>query len=245
VGLMVLVPIVGLAGLLFLQSPSNDRNWVQNHAVLPTVEYAGDILTVGNVRDFRYDETGAIIEPRYEDRRYDISQLTEVWYGISHFSKFDGLAHSFLSFGFADGQYLALSIEARRTVGQPYDPLRGLFVAKVHSESVVVECEPDPDLRDTEQVPLLEEGGIEAFLRREVLPYTRDAWYLGDKVKTGYEVSFTRYFYKPKPLRTLEEIRADIRKDLARELELTPSSSVTIALPCSSLRLYARRGGSA
>ncbi len=74
----------------------------------------------------------------------------------------------------------------------------------------VVEYEPDPDLRDTEQVPLLEEGGIEAFLRREVLPYAPDAWYDPDSVKTGYEISFTRYFYKPQPLRTLEEIRADI-----------------------------------
>jgi hypothetical protein len=61
-----------------------------------------------------------------------------------------------------------------------------------------------------QQVPLLEEGGIEAFLRREVLPHAADAWYLPDTVKTGYEISFTRYFYKPKPLRTLEEIRADI-----------------------------------
>ncbi len=70
--------------------------------------------------------------------------------------------------------------------------------------------EPDPDLRDTEQVPLLEEGGIVAFLRREVLPHANDAWYVPDSIKTGYEVSFTRYFYKPQPLRTLEEIRADI-----------------------------------
>ena len=74
----------------------------------------------------------------------------------------------------------------------------------------MVEYEPDPDLRDTEQVPLLEEGGIEAFLRREVLPHAPDAWYDPDSVKTGYEISFTRYFYKPQPLRTLEEIRADI-----------------------------------
>ena len=74
-----------------------------------------------------------------------------------------------------------------------------------------VEYEPDSDLRDTEQVPLLEEGGVEVFLRREVLPYAADAWYVPDSVKTGYEISFTRYFYKPKPMRTtLEEIRADI-----------------------------------
>jgi len=90
------------------------------------------------------------------------------------------------------------------------DPLRGLFEATVGGKSAVVEYEPDSDLRDTEQVPLLEDGGIEAFIRREVLPYTPDAWIKEDATKIGYEASFTRHFYKPQPLRTLEEISADI-----------------------------------
>jgi type I restriction enzyme M protein len=90
------------------------------------------------------------------------------------------------------------------------DPLRGLFEATVDGKPATVEYEPDSDLRDTEQVPLLEEGGVEAFIRREVLPYTPDAWIREDATKIGYEVSFTRHFYKPQPLRTLEEISADI-----------------------------------
>ena len=94
--------------------------------------------------------------------------------------------------------------------GTAADPVRGLFEATIGGKRAVVEYEPDPDLRDTEQVPLLEEGGIEAFLKREVLPHAPEAWYVPDSVKTGYEISFTRYFYKPQPLRTLEEIRADI-----------------------------------
>ena len=94
--------------------------------------------------------------------------------------------------------------------GAQADPLRGLFEATIDGKPAVVEYEPDPDLRDTEQIPLLEEGGIDAFLKREVLPYAPDAWCAPDSVKTGYEISFTRYFYKPKPMRTLEEIRADI-----------------------------------
>ena len=89
-------------------------------------------------------------------------------------------------------------------------PLHGLFQTTVNGRPAVVEYEPDTDLRDTEQIPLTEEGGIEAFLRREVLPYAADAWYRPDSVKVGYEISFTRYFYKPKPMRTLAEIRADI-----------------------------------
>jgi type I restriction enzyme M protein len=94
--------------------------------------------------------------------------------------------------------------------GAKPDPLRGLVEAMLDGKPGVVEFEPDPDMRDTEQVPLLEPGGIEAFFRREVLPHAADAWYDADSVRTGYEVSFTRYFYKPQPLRSLEDIRADI-----------------------------------
>jgi type I restriction enzyme M protein len=90
------------------------------------------------------------------------------------------------------------------------DPMRGLYDAVIAGKACVVEYETDADLRDTEQVPLLEEGGIEAFIRREVLPYTPDAWVNNDATKIGYEVSFTRHFYKPQPLRTLAEISADI-----------------------------------
>jgi type I restriction enzyme M protein len=90
------------------------------------------------------------------------------------------------------------------------DPLHGRFEATVNGKLCVVEYEPDSDLRDTEQVPLLEQGGIKAFIQREVLPHAADAWIDENSIKTGYEVSFTRYFYKPQPLRSLEEIRADI-----------------------------------
>ncbi|MCY7412737.1 MAG: SAM-dependent methyltransferase, partial [Salinibacterium sp.] len=90
------------------------------------------------------------------------------------------------------------------------DPLRGMFDAVVSGKPAIVEYEPDSDLRDTEQVPLLEDDGIEAFIRREVLPHTPDAWIKEEATKIGYEISFTRHFYKPQPLRTLEEISADI-----------------------------------
>ena len=92
------------------------------------------------------------------------------------------------------------------------DSLHGLFEAMVQGRRCVVEYEPDPDLRDTEQVPLLEEGGVDAFVKREVLPYAPDAWVDEASAKIGYEISFTRYFYKPQPLRTLAEISADIEK---------------------------------
>ena len=102
--------------------------------------------------------------------------------------------------------------------GTEPDPLRGLFETTINNRPAIVEYEPDSDLRDTEQIPLREEGGIEAFLRREVLPYAGDAWYQQDSLKIGYEISFNLHFYKPQPMRTLDEIRADILA-LERETE--------------------------
>lgn len=98
------------------------------------------------------------------------------------------------------------------------DPICGRYEVSMGRKKCVVEYEPDPDLRDSEQVPLLEEGGIKAFIRREVLPYTPDAWIDESATKIGYEISFTRHFYKPQPLRTLDEIRADII-ELKKETE--------------------------
>ena len=68
------------------------------------------------------------------------------------------------------------------------------------------ELEPDTDLRDTEIVPLLFEGGIEEFFNQEVLPYHNDAWIDNKTTKVGYEINFMKYFYKPKQLDSVEVI---------------------------------------
>ena len=90
------------------------------------------------------------------------------------------------------------------------NPLYGLFADKKLSKTDAMEYETDPALRDKEQVPFMEKGGIESFFRREVLPHAPDAWIKQDSSKIGYEINFTRHFYKPRKMRTLDEIRADI-----------------------------------
>jgi type I restriction enzyme M protein len=72
---------------------------------------------------------------------------------------------------------------------------------------VLRRLETELALRDTEQVPLPEPGGVETFFHREVLPHLPDARVDPGSIKTGYEISFTRYFYQPQPLRTIEETR--------------------------------------
>ena len=82
----------------------------------------------------------------------------------------------------------------------------------------MVECEPDHDLCDTEQVPLLHEKSIDGFLGKEALPYVPDARYAHGSVKIGYGISLTRHLYKSQPTRPLEEKRADIMM-LGRDTE--------------------------
>ena len=101
-------------------------------------------------------------------------------------------------------------VESTTHLRKKPNPLYGLFAAKKMGKSVVVEYESDSELRDSEQIPLLEDGGIEAFFRREVLPYSPGAWIKKDATKIGYEISFTRHFYKPQKMRALDDIRADI-----------------------------------
>jgi type I restriction enzyme M protein len=76
--------------------------------------------------------------------------------------------------------------------------------------------EPDPELRDTENVPLKED--VHAYVEREVRPFLPDAWIDESRTRIGYEIPFTRHFYEYTPLRPLAEIEAEIRT-LEAEIE--------------------------
>ena len=71
--------------------------------------------------------------------------------------------------------------------------------------------ESNNNLKDSEQIPLLYNGGIKAFFENEVKPYVEDAWIDEDSAVIGYELGFTKYFYKPVQLRDVADIIADIR----------------------------------
>ena len=119
--------------------------------------------------------------------------------------------------GIADDVLRDLYVRGKyRDVILPMTVLRRLDAVLEDSKQAVL------DMKDTlDNAGVIEQdatGGIEAFLQREVLPYAPDAWYQPDSVRIGYEISFTRYFYKPQPMRTLAEIRADIL-ELEKETE--------------------------
>ncbi len=75
---------------------------------------------------------------------------------------------------------------------------------------------PDAELRDYEKIPL--KVNIDEYFEKEVRPHVPDAWMDRTKDKVGYEINFTKYFYKYQPLRSIEEIKNDIL-DLESETE--------------------------
>lgn len=85
------------------------------------------------------------------------------------------------------------------------------FITEKDLEAQPIVGEPDPELRDTEIIPFTYKGGIDAFVKNEVLTYTPDAWVDEKKTQIGYELSFTKYFYKPVQMRSMDEIVADLK----------------------------------
>lgn len=92
------------------------------------------------------------------------------------------------------------------------------FITEKDPTAQPIEGEPDVDLRDTENIPFTYEGGIDAFMKNEVLTYAPDAWVDEKKTQVGYEISFTKYFYKPVELRPMDEILKSLN-DLEQEAD--------------------------
>ncbi|MFN3888846.1 MAG: DUF4105 domain-containing protein [Beijerinckiaceae bacterium] len=120
---LALAPVL----LIWWQSltPSNDRDWAPDVAYPATGAVNGDILTVRNVRDFRW-RTESDFTPRWETRTYDLNKLDDVDLIASYWAGED-IAHILVSFGFGDGQRLVWSIELRRTKDQSYSALASFF----------------------------------------------------------------------------------------------------------------------
>ena len=128
---IILASLVGLGCVCLLLwyfsiRPSNDRVWAADQRVLPVAEFAGDSVTVRNVRNNRYRST-TDYDIAYEDRTYDLRALESLWYVVEPFSDWEGAAHTFLSFGFADGQYVSVSIEIRKEEGEEFSAWKGLL----------------------------------------------------------------------------------------------------------------------
>jgi hypothetical protein len=112
--------------LLVVVQPSNQRDWSPDQAQLASAEVLGDRLRLRNVRNARYRSTHDY-DVRWEERILDLTQLESAWFVVEPFADWRGPAHTFLSFGFRDGQFIAISAEIRRERGEAFSPLKGLL----------------------------------------------------------------------------------------------------------------------
>lgn len=126
--ILVVLLLVGGALAFALWPAATDRDWIPAHAVTPTVTFDGDHVVVQGVRNFRFSSAAPPVGG-FETREYDLSRLETLWYGLSvfHPDGWRGPAHGLFSFGFDDGTYVAISVEARKEKGEAYGVLRGLL----------------------------------------------------------------------------------------------------------------------
>lgn len=182
----LLEAIVALPNQLFYNTGISTYVWIiSNHK---PAERKGKVQLI-NAVDFYKKMSKSLGDKRNELSDEQIKEITEIYGAFNegeHCKIFDNK-----DFGYA-----------KVTVERPLIE-EGEVVADRSGKP-----KPDSSLRDTENIPLKED--VQDYMEREVLPHVPDAWVDEKKTKVGYEINFTKYFYRYQPLRSLEEIRKDI-----------------------------------
>jgi hypothetical protein len=119
------VLLIAYAALRMTTRPTHERPWRPEQALLPQVTLRDGVAHVRNVRDFTF-RSATDFTPAYRERTYDLDKMRRVWFVLSPFNRdWRGPAHTFLSFEFADSQYVSISVEARREAGEEYSIWKG------------------------------------------------------------------------------------------------------------------------
>jgi len=109
------------------KTPPTVANWRDELSIQATAEFKDNLVTIKNVRNFRYSDTEENNQASYYDQTYDLNKISKVWYIVEPFKGRNYAAHTFLSFEFTDGKYVTISIEARKTKGQKYSLIMGML----------------------------------------------------------------------------------------------------------------------
>ncbi len=172
--------------VFLLQKPSNSRNWQPDLALLPSATIEGDTITIHNIRNCDY-RTETDFTVQYDDKTFDLNALTSLDLFLVDWG-LGSVVHTMLSFGFNNQEYVAISIEARKELGEGYSTLRGFF--RQYELTYVVADERDvvrlrTNYRQGETVYLYRIQGDKALFREVFLDYFRSinqlkdtpAWY--------------------------------------------------------------------
>jgi len=114
--------VISLSAYMFLRTPSNDRDWNPDQAILAEAIFNGDKVTVKNIRNNKY-RTVDDFDVRYYDKTFDLNKIKKVYYVVEPFSAIAGPAHTFLTFEFEGDDYLSISIEIRKRKGEVFNEL--------------------------------------------------------------------------------------------------------------------------
>lgn len=128
VALIPLLAVTILAAVPHVRVPSHDRVWTPDGDRLARAAHNGREVTITNVRNARYRST-TDFDVGWETRTVRLDELESVWVMVEPFREHPSIGHTILSFGFADGQYLALSLEVRREPGEEYGVWSGMLGA--------------------------------------------------------------------------------------------------------------------
>ncbi len=165
----------------FLQKPSNNRDWQPDLALLPSATIAGDRITIHNIRNCDY-RTETEFTVQHYDKTFDLNDMTSVDLFLVDWG-LGSVVHTMLSFGFNNQAYVAISIEARKELGEGYSTLRGFF--RQYELTYVVADERDvvrlrTNYRQGETVYLYRIRGDKALFREVFLDYFRSINQLKD-----------------------------------------------------------------
>lgn len=124
--------VIGSILLIFIGWQGSKRvptqgDWQEQLQIISSAEFKGDLVTVKNVRNFRYSPTEEDMHPGYYDKTYNLDEIKKVWFVTEPFNENQLAAHTFVSFEFTNGDFLAISIEARKTKDQIYSIWKGML----------------------------------------------------------------------------------------------------------------------
>jgi hypothetical protein len=127
--LLVLAVLIIFGVFELVKKPNKVDNWREELSIPSTAEFLENKVLIKNVRNFRYDATETENTAGYYDKTYDLDKISKVWFIVEPFKAREYAAHTFLSFEFADGNFLTITIEARKKKGQEY----GLILGMLHT----------------------------------------------------------------------------------------------------------------
>lgn len=174
---------------IFLKPVPLTGDWQEHLSMSSTATFNGDTVTVKNVRNFRYYPTEKDMHPAYYDKTYNLNNIKQVWYVAEPFNENESAAHTFVSFEFNNGDFLSISIEARKTKDQTYSIWKGflrtyplIYIAADERDVILLRANLRKDKVYVYPVKLSKPENARYLLedmlaRMNELTTTRPAWY--------------------------------------------------------------------